>query len=87
MLLRVAGALCLREQLWGKARSYLNESLRIAKQPETLVALARLAEAVGDEARRHSTIARRRSSATPQPLPSVGDGAGPFGAKAPSSAR
>lgn len=50
VLLRTAGLLCLREQLWGKSRSYLNESLQIAKQPETLVALARLAEAVGDDA-------------------------------------
>jgi HemY protein len=50
VLLRTAGLLCLREQLWGKAKSYLNESLAIAKDPSTLVALARLAEAVGDEA-------------------------------------
>jgi HemY protein len=49
-LLRTAGVLCLREQLWGKSGSYLNESLQISKQPATLVALARLAEAVGDDA-------------------------------------
>jgi uncharacterized protein HemY len=36
--------------LWGKSRSYLTESLQIEKSPATLVALARLAEAVGDEA-------------------------------------
>ena len=48
-LLRTAGVLCLREQLWGKAGSYLNESLQIAKEPATLLALARLAEALGDE--------------------------------------
>jgi HemY protein len=48
--LRTAGVLCLREQLWGKSRSYLTESLQIARQPATLLALARLAEAVGDEA-------------------------------------
>ncbi|HSQ09532.1 MAG TPA: hypothetical protein VLN25_02795, partial [Burkholderiaceae bacterium] len=50
VLLRTAGVLCLREQLWGKAGSYLNESLQVSKQPPTLVALARLAEAVGDDA-------------------------------------
>jgi HemY protein len=50
VLLRTAGLLCLREQLWGKAKSYLAESLQLAKQPATLVALARLAEGVGDEA-------------------------------------
>jgi HemY protein len=49
-LLRCAGLLCLREQLWGKARSYLAESLQTAKQPATLVALGRLAEAVGEDA-------------------------------------
>jgi HemY protein len=50
VLLRTAGLLCLREQLWGKARSHLAESLQLAKQPATLVALGRLAEAVGEEA-------------------------------------
>ncbi|HTN50661.1 MAG TPA: heme biosynthesis HemY N-terminal domain-containing protein [Burkholderiaceae bacterium] len=50
VLLRTAGLLCLREQLWGKSRSYLNDSLQIAKEPATMLALARLAEAVGDEA-------------------------------------
>ncbi len=49
VLLRTAGVICLREQLWGKSRSYLAESLQIEKAPETLVALARLAEAVGDQ--------------------------------------
>ena len=42
--------ICLREQLWGKAKAYLVESLAIDKQPETQIALARLSEAVGDEA-------------------------------------
>jgi HemY protein len=49
-LLRCLGLLCLREQLWGKARSYLEESLRAATHPATLLALARLAETIGDEA-------------------------------------
>jgi len=48
-LLRCLGLLCLREQLWGKARSYLEESLRAAMHPSTLLALAQLAESVGDE--------------------------------------
>jgi HemY protein len=49
-LLRCLGLLCLNEQLWGKARSYLEDSLRTAKHPATLLALARLAETLGDEA-------------------------------------
>jgi HemY protein len=42
--------LCLKEQLWGKARSYLEDSLRAASHPATLLALARLAETLGEEA-------------------------------------
>ena len=49
-LLRTAGLICLREQLWGKARNYLQESLAEANHPSTFLALARLAETVGDEA-------------------------------------
>lgn len=49
-LLRTAGMICLREQLWGKAKGYLQDSLAESKHPSTLLALARLAEAVGDEA-------------------------------------
>lgn len=49
-LLRCLGLLCLKEQLWGKARSYLEDSLRAASHPATLLALARLAETLGEEA-------------------------------------
>jgi HemY protein len=48
-LLRCLGQLCLREQLWGKARTYLEESLRAQVHPATLLALGKLAETVGDE--------------------------------------
>jgi HemY protein len=49
-LLRAAGLICLREQLWGKAKEYLADSLAIDRHPATLLALARLAETVGDVA-------------------------------------
>jgi HemY protein len=49
-LLRTAGMVCLREQLWGKSKGYLQDSLAESKHPATFLALARLAEAVGDEA-------------------------------------
>ena len=49
-LLRTAGLICLREQLWGKSKGYLEDSLTEAKHPSTFLALARLAETVGDEA-------------------------------------
>jgi HemY protein len=48
-LLRAAGLICLREQLWGKSRMYLAESLAEERSPSTFLALARLADAVGDE--------------------------------------
>lgn len=47
-LLRAAGQICFREQLWGKSKSYLLESLAADAHPLTLLALARLAEAIGD---------------------------------------
>jgi HemY protein len=49
-LLRTAGMICLREQLWGKSKGYLQDSLAEARHPSTFLALARLAETVGDDA-------------------------------------
>ncbi len=48
-VLRTAGLICLREQLWGKAKGYLQDSLAEERHPATFLALARLAESVGDE--------------------------------------
>lgn len=49
-LLRALGRLCEREQLWGKAVEYLNASRSLQPSGETSLALARIAEASGDEA-------------------------------------
>ncbi len=49
-LLRALGLLCEREQLWGKALGFLHDSARLAPDGETSLALARVAEATGDEA-------------------------------------
>jgi HemY protein len=49
-LLLALGLLCEREQLWGKARGYLADSRRLRPSGETSLALARIAEATGDEA-------------------------------------
>lgn len=43
-LLLTLGRLCIRNNLWGKARSYLEASLQIKALPETHLALAELAE-------------------------------------------
>ena len=48
-LLRAAGMICLRQQLWGKSKAYLLESLAAGRDASTLLALARLADAIGDE--------------------------------------
>ncbi len=49
-LLRCLARICLRQQLWGKARAYLEECRRLGEDAQTSLALAELAEAIGDEA-------------------------------------
>ncbi len=48
-LMRCLGLLCLREQLWGKARTYLTDSLKEESHPATLLALGRLSESLNEE--------------------------------------
>lgn len=43
-LLEIAGRVCLRNKLWGKARSYLEASLHAAPTPRAYLDLARLCE-------------------------------------------
>lgn len=53
-LLITAGRVCLRNKLWGKARSYLDAVLRVAPSPAAYLELARLCEQTQnvDEAQR-----------------------------------
>lgn len=48
VLLVTLGRLCLRAELWGKARDYLERSVRLAPSRAALLALAQLAERTGD---------------------------------------
>lgn len=48
MLFLTLGRLCLRCQLWGKARNYLDESLKLATIPETYAEYGKLCEQLGD---------------------------------------
>lgn len=48
VLFLTLGRLCLRCQLWGKARSYLDDSLKLAAIPETYVEYGKLFEQLGD---------------------------------------
>lgn len=54
-LLLALGRLCARQELWGKAQSYLEASLSLAPSNDAHVALAQLLEKMGqpDEACRH----------------------------------
>ncbi|WP_201191458.1 heme biosynthesis protein HemY [Pseudomonas fluorescens] len=47
-LLLTLGRLCLQNSLWGKARDYLESSLRVQRNPEACAELARLLAQLGD---------------------------------------
>lgn len=63
-LLYALGRLCLNAQLWGKAQSYLEVSLKLAPSVETHLALAGLLERLGhsDEAQAQYRAAAERSA-------------------------
>ena len=50
-LLLTLGRLCLQSSLWGKARDYLESSLRFQRNPETCAELARLLAQLGETER------------------------------------
>ncbi|MCB1655962.1 MAG: heme biosynthesis protein HemY, partial [Pseudomonadales bacterium] len=50
-LLLTLGRLCLQNSLWGKARDYLESSLKIERNPEACAELARLLAQLGDTTR------------------------------------
>jgi HemY protein len=50
-LLLTLGRLCLQDRLWGKARDYLEASLRLQRNPEACAELARLLARLGDTER------------------------------------
>ena len=50
-LLLTLGRLCLQSSLWGKARDYLESSLRFQRNPETCAELARLLSQLGETER------------------------------------
>ena len=47
-LLLSVGRICLQSRLWGKARDYLESSLRMQRNPETCAELARLLAQLGE---------------------------------------
>jgi HemY protein len=50
-LMLTAGRLCLRNEIWGKARDYFESSLRLQHDPETFAELARLLAHLGEHER------------------------------------
>lgn len=57
VLLRALGRLSIRNQLWGKARDYLENSLRLDRQAHTCAELARLLNQLGDIKRSNQLFA------------------------------
>lgn len=74
-LLLTLGRLCLHNQLWGKARDYLESSLALQRHPETCVELARLLAQLGELERSNSLFQEGLSlldQRLGEPSPAVG---------------
>lgn len=76
-LLLTLGRLCLQTSLWGKARDYLESSLRVQRNPETCAELARLLAQLGDTERSNQLFQEglglldERLLAAPLPVPAA----------------
>lgn len=74
-LLLTLGRLCLQASLWGKARDYLESSLRVQRNPEACAELARLLAQLGDTERSNQLFQEglglldERLLASPLPIP------------------
>ncbi|MCX7080563.1 MAG: heme biosynthesis protein HemY [Pseudomonas sp.] len=74
-LLLTLGRLCLQSSLWGKARDYLESSLRVQRNPEACAELARLLAQLGDTERSNQlfqeglVLLDKRLLALPLPVP------------------
>jgi HemY protein len=74
-LLLTLGRLCLQNSLWGKARDYLESSLRAQRNPEACAELARLLAQLGDAERSNQLFQEglglldERLLAAPLPVP------------------
>jgi len=74
-LLLTLGRLCLQTSLWGKARDYLESSLRVQRNPEACAELARLLAQLGDTERSNHLFQEglglldERLLAAPLPVP------------------
>jgi HemY protein len=68
LLLLVLGRLCMQQQLWGKAQSYLDASLAVASNCAAHIELARLYDHLerGDDANRHFRAAAQCQNGRPQ---------------------
>ena len=58
MLLLAAGRSCIRNELWGKARSYLESSLAIRPTPEAYHELGQLMLQLGEKEAATSAFAK-----------------------------
>lgn len=69
-LLLTLGRLSLRNHVWGSARDYFNESLRIKRDPEVYAELARLLEHLGEQ-QKSADFYQQALSLTTEPLPEL----------------
>jgi HemY protein len=57
VLLRCLGTLCQRQQLWGKAQTYLEASLAVLRSHRTHLALGELFRQLGRDAEANAHLA------------------------------
>jgi len=70
-LLLCLGRLALRNELWGKARDYLEASVRLEEKPETCAELGRLLARLGQHERSNAYYERGLQAAFAPALPSA----------------
>ena len=71
-LLLALGRIALRNRLWGKARDYLEASLKLAALPETCAELARLCEHLGETEQSRALLARAVRGEDPKEIAAWG---------------
>ncbi|HEY7885030.1 MAG TPA: heme biosynthesis HemY N-terminal domain-containing protein [Cellvibrionaceae bacterium] len=70
LLYAALGRLCLRNQLWGRARDYFRQSLELEPKPEVYAELARLLQQLGDHDAAFTLYQQGLLQVTP-PLPDL----------------
>lgn len=70
-LLRLAGELCIKEKLWGKARSYLESSIAIDARPSSYQIYGQLLEELGESVAASAAFRKGLNLVSPVDLPAL----------------